>query len=525
MGRANTERHNAEAQGGNAIRPCVRQIHFPSQIHHKNSSPLHAMSSPSVPTNKQNAPSPRKMITLSTPRALRSLSGSTPTAKRSPPVTTTITPVLHLSNGTRHYLDQRNISKPRLEFLSSQHKRTRGVVPTGDFRLPLDLRTFLIDRRQTPRCLWEFVGQAEALMVQLRATDARLETMRDAARKGDSEAVRADFCAMVSAAMDPLRSMLWILKRLEKECPTELRTNRHAIEEWREDTGLVMRKVAKWFVEAARAAETTGLDEAAKVLARMRKPRLLKWVFESVVSLDGRQCPSLIVVLSDRIYIPHPEPAAGRPPVEIAPRLEETLVEKVWDFVDEQVQALASGERAAADRETGSPSGSIFGGVEVCSPFDRHGLRRGAHRVTGVRTRRQHATERPVLLIVSVSQFPVSLDTHCRRLGSAYLVMIYQGRIRVMNKQKKSTVGVFFAFVSFISTPGCPRTATMNNPDPSGGLAIVHSVAGIAVRRYARSPYGRQKLLFRKAFLCSLFDIAMISNPTIGLVIFHVQQR
>lgn len=152
-------------------------------------------------------------------------------------------------------------------------------------------------------------------MVQLREIEGRLQVMREWERSGEGEKVRHDFCEMVSAAMEPLTMMRWILRRLVKQRPAELRTNHHAIEEWREDVALVANMVASCFVEAARVAETKDLGEAAKVLAGIRNIRLLKWAFELVT--PSGDCWFIVTVLIIT-YVPqrqdlHPTAKAGQP--------------------------------------------------------------------------------------------------------------------------------------------------------------------------------------------------------------------
>jgi hypothetical protein len=185
--------------------------------------------------------------------------------------------LIHLSNGTRHYLDCQSMGKHRLQLLQSLHKKSNYSIPAGSFRLPLDFRSFLFEYTgQTPNSLNELLDVTDEFLEAVREAEGKFVAILETAAVEERNSV-------YWTVWGPLKRMRGILATLQQEQPEELNENFTAIEEWQDDAKITADEVTRCFLETNRLMETKGFAEAAKQFASLKKIRLFRLAFEPSV--------------------------------------------------------------------------------------------------------------------------------------------------------------------------------------------------------------------------------------------------
>jgi hypothetical protein len=216
------------------------------------------------------------MFNLPSPRAFLS-PPSTPLLDRIDLLASPSTTKVHLSNGTRQYLDRHSMGKQRLQLLQSLHKKSSYMIPAGSFRLPIDFRVFLFEYTgRTPNSLNELLAVADEFLEAVHVAEGKFAALPEKAAVEE----RNGIYWMVWAPMKKLRG---ILAALNQERPEELNENFAAIEEWVDDAKITADEVTRCFVETNRLMETKSIAEAAKAFAKLKKIRLFRLAFEPSV--------------------------------------------------------------------------------------------------------------------------------------------------------------------------------------------------------------------------------------------------
>jgi hypothetical protein len=158
-----------------------------------------------------------------------------------------------------------------------QHRKTRHIISSGDYWLPLDLRSFLFEYSgAVPSSLAGFAQRMEEALERLHGIEEWVPRLLEL-REGSEGTLHAWFCRMVAGVMEPLRAAADCLVVVEKRKPRELVGCFHAVEEWGADLEAFLKDVGAVFLEAARAAEyVRGVAGSVVVLRRLRGLRLVR---------------------------------------------------------------------------------------------------------------------------------------------------------------------------------------------------------------------------------------------------------